>query len=113
MPWAARKGRFCFGFTQLLFCLQSLVAQPGGALPQTRPLEWAEADLSARLMDGAHQFVERKIAESERCIADYVKRTRRPLGTDLQSLSNGSWSHWDAYTNQQQRKAGSRSPGRG
>ena len=57
--------------------------------------------------------LERKIAESERCIADYVKRTRRPLGTDLQSLSNGSWSHWDAYTNQQQRKSGPRSPGRG
>jgi hypothetical protein len=55
----------------------------------------------------------RKIAQSERSIADYEKRTRRPLATDLQSLSNGSWSHWDAYTNQQQRKAGSRSPGRG
>src|SRR5580765_5003688 len=34
------------------------------ALPQTKPLEWPEADLSTRLMDGAHQFVERKIAES-------------------------------------------------
>ena len=53
----------------------------------------------------------RKIAQSERAIADYEKRTRRPLATDLQSLSNGSWSHWDAYTNQ--RKSGSRSPGRG
>ena len=27
-------------------------------------LEWPEADLSARMMDGAHRFVERKIAES-------------------------------------------------
>ncbi len=36
----------------------------GAALPETRPLEWAEDDLSARLMDGAHRFVERKIAES-------------------------------------------------
>ncbi|GLR86098.1 hypothetical protein [Bradyrhizobium iriomotense] len=53
----------------------------------------------------------RKIAQSERSIADYEKRTRRPLATDLQSLSNGSWSHWDAYTNQ--RKSGPRSPGRG
>ncbi|MDB5392175.1 MAG: putative dienelactone hydrolase [Planctomycetaceae bacterium] len=33
-------------------------------LPQTRRLEWEEADLSTRLMDGAHRFVERKIAES-------------------------------------------------
>ena len=57
--------------------------------------------------------LKRKIAQSERVIAEHDKRTRRPLGTDLQSLSNGSWSHWDAYTNQQQRKTGSRSPGRG
>ncbi|MDE5443525.1 hypothetical protein GWG65_19140 [Bradyrhizobium sp. CSA207] len=57
--------------------------------------------------------LKRKIAQSERSIADYDKRTRRPLGTDLQSLSNGSWSHWDAYTSQQQRKTGQRSPGRG
>lgn len=55
--------------------------------------------------------LKRKIAQSERVIADYDKRTRRPLATDLQSLSNGSWSHWDAYT--QQRKTGQRSPGRG
>ncbi len=33
-------------------------------LPDTRALEWPEADLSARLMDGAHAFVERKIAEA-------------------------------------------------
>lgn len=54
--------------------------------------------------------LKRKIAQSERVIADHDKRTRRPLATDLQSLSNGSWSHWDAYT--QQRKTGQRSPGR-
>lgn len=55
--------------------------------------------------------LKRKIAQSERVIADHDKRTRRPLTTDLQSLSNGSWSHWDAYTTQRQRKTGS--PGRG
>jgi dienelactone hydrolase len=33
-------------------------------LAQTRRLEWPEADLSDRLMTGAHRFVERKIAES-------------------------------------------------
>ncbi|MBW5436481.1 hypothetical protein FXB41_17515 [Bradyrhizobium canariense] len=55
----------------------------------------------------------RKIAQSERAIADHDKRTRRPLTTDLQSLSKGSWSNWDAYTNQQQRKISPRSPGRG
>jgi hypothetical protein len=55
--------------------------------------------------------LKRKIAQSERVITDHDKRTRRPLTTDLQSLSNGSWSNWDAYTNQ--RKSGQRSPGRG
>ncbi len=55
--------------------------------------------------------LKRKIAQSERLVGDHDKRTRRPLTTDLQSLSNGSWSHWDAYT--QQRKTGQRSPGRG
>ncbi len=57
--------------------------------------------------------LKRKIAQSERCIGDYEKRTRRPLTTDLQSLSNASWSNWDAYTVDRQRKPGPRSPGRG
>ncbi len=33
-------------------------------LPGTAALDWQEEDLSARLMDGAHRFVDRKIAES-------------------------------------------------
>ena len=57
--------------------------------------------------------LKRKISQSERSIADYEKRTRRPLATDQRSLSSGSWSHWDAYTSQKQRKTGPRSPGRG
>lgn len=36
----------------------------GATLPQTAPLSWPEADLSTRLMDGAHAFAERQIAES-------------------------------------------------
>ena len=46
--------------TALLSCATAF-AQP---LPQTLPLDWAEEDLSGRLMDGAHRFVERKIAEA-------------------------------------------------
>jgi hypothetical protein len=57
--------------------------------------------------------LERKIAQSERCIAEYERRTRRPLATDLRSLADASWSNWDAYTSQRQRKNGPRSPGRG
>jgi len=47
-----------------------MTALPGTAgerletLPQTKPLEWEETDLSSRLMDGAHRFIERKIEES-------------------------------------------------
>ena len=34
-------------------------------LPQTAALEWPEEDLSGRMMDGAHRFVERQIAGSQ------------------------------------------------
>jgi dienelactone hydrolase len=43
-------------------------------LPNTKPIEWPEADLSGRLMDGAHQFIERKIAEAPQKRARYWKR---------------------------------------
>jgi dienelactone hydrolase len=43
-------------------CALGLFGEPT-ALPGTRELTW-EGDLSERMMDGAHQFVERKIAES-------------------------------------------------
>jgi hypothetical protein len=41
--------------------------------------------------------LKRKIAESERCIADHEKRTKRPLATDLRSLANVSWSSWNTH----------------
>ena len=44
--------------------------------------------------------LERKIAESEKCIAVYdrqTRQTRRPLGTDFGSLKNVSWGTWSAY----------------
>jgi hypothetical protein len=33
----------------------TLLTAPADPLPYTRPLDWSEADLSARLMDGAHR----------------------------------------------------------
>lgn len=50
----------------LSFFLCALVAsaQQPRFLPNTAPIPWPEEDLSGRLMDGAHAFVERKIAES-------------------------------------------------
>jgi hypothetical protein len=41
--------------------------------------------------------LERKIAESEKCIGGHERQTRRPLGTDFGSLKNVSWGTWSAY----------------
>src|SRR5439155_24586661 len=48
----------------LLIALEGRAAESAELLPNTKPLEWPEKDLSARLMDGAHRFVERKVDES-------------------------------------------------
>jgi hypothetical protein len=40
----------------------------------------------------------RKIAESLRCIAAHERQTKRPLATDLRSLAQVSWGSWDAYS---------------
>ena len=49
--------------------------------------------------------LKRKITDSERCIAEHERRTRRPLPTDRQSLASVSWSDWDASTPQPRRNA--------
>jgi dienelactone hydrolase len=52
----------------LLFILSAALASRvtcAEVRPQTNPLDWDEPDLSTRLMDGAHRFVERKITESK------------------------------------------------
>jgi dienelactone hydrolase len=40
------------------------VPAPAAPLAQTAALDWPEEDLSARMMDGAHRFVERQIGET-------------------------------------------------
>src|ERR1044071_4645579 len=35
------------------------------ALPETKALDWPEEDLSGRMMNGAHRFVENQIAEAK------------------------------------------------
>ena len=40
--------------------------------------------------------LKRKIAQSERCIADHERRTKRPVATDLRTLAGMSWSSWNA-----------------
>jgi dienelactone hydrolase len=60
----------CFALGLTIAAAGVLVTGTGGVaaqhptLPATAPLEWAEEDLSARLMDGAHRFVERQIADT-------------------------------------------------
>jgi hypothetical protein len=39
--------------------------------------------------------LKRKIAESERCIAVHERQMRRPVATDLRSLTSVSWSSWN------------------
>jgi hypothetical protein len=41
-----------------------------------------------------------KIRLSEQAIAEHERTTRRPLATDLQSLANVPWGHWNAYGGQ-------------
>ena len=38
-----------------------------------------------------------KIAESEKCIAEHDRQTRRPLATDFGSLKNVSWGTWSGH----------------
>ncbi len=71
----------------VVFCQDVLV------LPGTAPLDWSEADPSVRIMDGAHAFVERKIAEAaartpaapldEAARRDFVAASRASLARKL------------------------------
>jgi hypothetical protein len=40
-----------------------------------------------------------KIRQSEQVIAQHERETRRPLGTDLRSLSKVDWSDWNVHGN--------------
>ena len=40
--------------------------------------------------------LKQKIGHSEQIIALHERQTRRPLATDLQSLSSVHWSNWNA-----------------
>jgi hypothetical protein len=56
------------------------------------------ADLKA-VEPGKEQVAElkQKIRQSQQVIAEHERQTRRPLATDLQSLSNVAWGNWTAY----------------
>ncbi len=68
-----RRVTCCVGLICLIVCSLAPLAA-AESLPGTKALDWPEEDLSARLMDGAHQFVERKIAEAGGARSQYWKR---------------------------------------
>src|SRR6266545_4626046 len=55
---------FCAGWAVDGQSTSVQVPAPAARLPQTAALDWPEEDLSARMMDGAHRFVERQIVET-------------------------------------------------
>lgn len=56
------------------FCiLSSAHSGPEDQLPETQPLTWA-GDLSARMLDGCHRYIERKIAASIETRQQYWRR---------------------------------------
>ena len=67
----------CVGLMYLVVCSVAPVAPADSSspesLPGTKALDWPEEDLSLRLMQGAHQFVERKIGEAPRSRGQYWK----------------------------------------
>jgi hypothetical protein len=63
LPRQVRRGSAA-GWARSGIYLWAAMCASGATLPGTAPLQWNEPDLSARLMDGAHAFVERKIAEA-------------------------------------------------
>jgi dienelactone hydrolase len=46
---------------------------PPEALPQTAALDWPEEDLSSRMMDGAHRFVEQRISQAKKDRSQFWK----------------------------------------
>ena len=54
----------------------SVQLAPGEPLPQTATLDWPEEDLSGRMMDGAHRFVERQIADTQSRLGRFWKYDR-------------------------------------
>jgi dienelactone hydrolase len=67
---------FYLGWSAVGNSSSAQVPAPAGPLPQTAALDWPEEDLSARMMDGAHRFVERQIVETQARAGRYWKYDR-------------------------------------
>jgi hypothetical protein len=50
---------------------------------------------SSKEHDETVASLKRKIAESEKCIAQFERQTRRPMTTDFSTLTQVRWSDWN------------------
>ena len=60
----------------------------------------AEHKAAARTRQLVAELTE-KIRQSEHVIAQHERESRRPLGTDVRSLSNVHWGDWNFHNNGQ------------
>lgn len=70
------------------------------ALKTLETARFTAGEIAGRRRTSAQTIAElkQKIAESERCIAEYERQTRRPLATDFRSLTGVNWSAWNDRT---------------
>jgi hypothetical protein len=51
----------------------------------------------SRQLSDAIADLKQKIAESQQCITEFERQTKRPLATDFRSLANVNWSTWNGH----------------
>ena len=68
------------------------------ALKALETARFTSGEIAGRRRQTAQTIAElkEKIAESERCITQHDRQSRRPLATDFRSLTGVNWSTWNA-----------------
>jgi hypothetical protein len=66
------------------------------ALKALETARFTSGEIAGRRRQTAQTIAElkEKIAESERCIAQNDRQSRRPMATDFRSLTGVNWSTW-------------------
>ncbi len=69
------------------------------ALKALETAQFTAGEIAGRRRPTAETIAElkEKIAESERCIAQNDRQSRRPMATDFRSLADVNWSTWNAH----------------
>ncbi len=70
------------------------------ALKALETARFTSGEIAGRRKQTSHAIAElkEKIAESERCIAQHDRQSRRPMATDFRSLTGVNWSTWNDRT---------------